>query len=31
MILYKVVDYPEEHGCSGVVVPLLEGVPFQVS
>jgi len=27
----KVVDYPKEHGCSGVDAPLLEGVPFQVS
>ena len=27
----KVVDYPKEHGCSGVDAPLLEGVPFEVS
>jgi len=27
----KVVEYPKEHGCSGVDAPLLEGVPFEVS
>ena len=27
----KVVEYPKEHGCSGVDTPLLEGVPFEVS
>ena len=26
----KVVDYPKEHGCSGVDAPLLEGVLFEV-
>ena len=27
----KVVDYPKKHGCSGVDMPLLEGVAFEVS
>jgi len=26
----KVVEYPKEHGCSGVDAPLLEGVLFEV-
>ena len=26
----KVVEYPNEHGCSGVDAPLLEGVLFEV-
>ena len=28
--IHKVVHYLEEHSCSGVVAPVLEGVPFEV-
>jgi len=28
--IHNVVHYLEEHSCSGVVAPVLEGVPFEV-